>query len=375
MDHSVIIIPNEQHILSAKGCKESKDQMTGLFEVTLVLGIVGCALAFSATRSLSMALKPLSTSKVLIVQNKGGGHGSLGYYLAKSLHKQHPGVQVSIWQDKCNYKKDPFHLYGALKAESKTTVHDVDLASMESPPESNTYDYIIDNWSKGTSNATFIANFACGGPTGHLLFVSSAGMYTPVHGGVFPIVETDKVKEKNDPRQAELAYQQVLKKVQFTAIRPQYLYGEYSSKRYLDYFLDKASQGQAIPLPKHGDQLVCLTHQEDAADLIAAACQWSHEGSVGVLNCGSDRLISYKGLSEAVYNALGSDAGKRQYIHYDPSLPTSKELDDAFPFRADTFVTSVGRAKQVLSKLGWAGPKHGLQADIVAEVKSYLASK
>jgi nucleoside-diphosphate-sugar epimerase len=350
--------------------------MMKLIIVTVALGVLNCALAFSATRSLTMmALKPLSSSKVLIVQNKGGGHGSLGYYLAKSLHKLHPGVEVTLWQDKTNYKKDPFHLYAALKAESKTAVHDVDMASMESPPEPNSFDYIIDNWSKGTGNATFIANFAGSGPTGHLLFVSSAGMYTPEHGGVFPILETDKVKEKNDPRQAELAYQQALKKAQFTAIRPQYLYGEYSSKRYLDYFLDKAQAGQPIPLPKHGDQLVCLTHQEDAADLITAACQWSHVDTVGVLNCGSDRLITYKGLCEALHNALGSSADHRQYVHYDPSLPASKGYDDAFPFRADTFVTSVGRAKQVLAKLGWAGPKHSLQADIVAEVKSYLASK
>jgi len=56
----------------------------------------------------------------------------------------------------------------------------------------------------------------------------------------------------------------------YTFLRPQYIYGPKSNKRYLDYFLGRALRKIHIPLPLHGEQLVALTHEEDVAALIAA---------------------------------------------------------------------------------------------------------
>ena len=36
--------------------------------------------------------------KVLIVQNKGGGHGAIGYYLCKELLAKDPSVEIAIQQ-------------------------------------------------------------------------------------------------------------------------------------------------------------------------------------------------------------------------------------------------------------------------------------
>lgn len=57
----------------------------------------------------------------------------------------------------------------------------------------------------------------------------------------------------------------------FTFIRPQYIYGPKSSKRYLDFFIGRAARKLPIPLPLSGQQLVSLSHIEDVCSLIGAA--------------------------------------------------------------------------------------------------------
>ena len=110
---------------------------------------------------------------------------------------------------------------------------------------------------------------------------------------VTPLLESDPVKT-NDPRSVELAiiesgFRYFLKLfsssiliirgpwhigtaagLPYTFLRPQYIYGPKSNKRYLDYFLGRALRKIHIPLPLHGEQLVALTHEEDVAALIAA---------------------------------------------------------------------------------------------------------
>jgi len=57
--------------------------------------------------------------------------------------------------------------------------------------------------------------------------------------------------------------------IPFTFLRPQYIYGPNANKRYLDFFIGRAARKLPIPVPLHGEQLVCLTHIEDVASLIA----------------------------------------------------------------------------------------------------------
>lgn len=45
------------------------------------------------------------TGKALIVQNKGGGHGSIGYHLCKQLITNNPELKVTILQDKVTLAK------------------------------------------------------------------------------------------------------------------------------------------------------------------------------------------------------------------------------------------------------------------------------
>ena len=49
-----------------------------------------------------------------MVQNKGGGHGTIGYQLCKNLKHTHPNLAIVMLQDACNRKKEPFNAYDEL---------------------------------------------------------------------------------------------------------------------------------------------------------------------------------------------------------------------------------------------------------------------
>jgi UDP-glucose 4-epimerase len=73
-----------------------------------------------------------------------------------------------------------------------------------------------------------------------------------------PILETDEVKESNGARTVEVAVQTA--GVPFTFIRPQYIYGPRTAKRYLDYFVGRAARKLPIPLPLSGQQFSRSSH-------------------------------------------------------------------------------------------------------------------
>ena len=235
------------------------------------------------------------TGKTLIVQNKGGGHGSIGYHLCKELLTAQPGLEVTVLQDKCDYNKPPFSSYNSL-SDQGVRIIDADLTGViklaEQLPEvlKNTkFEYIVDNWSKSANDAAMVIAMATASGTTlkQLLFVSSAGMYR-TDSGLAPYVETDAVKEDNGIRAVELAVR--ASGVPYTIIRPQYIYGPLSSpsKRYLDYFTGRVCRKLPIPLPLTGEQLVGLTHVEDVASLLTAAV--GHPNAANqIFNCGTDR--------------------------------------------------------------------------------------
>lgn len=328
------------------------------------LGFLYLASVLSAVQALRLSMSLAGSA--LIVQNKSGGHGTVGYQLCKQLLQDNPQLQLTLLQDKCDYKKPPFSSYDELTGAGVSIVEADLSAAPTSLPESivsSSFDYVVDNWSKGAENAAVVIDIAKRGPCKQLMFVSSAGMYKPFDG-VAPHVETDAVKE-NGPRQVELAV--VESGLPYTFMRPQYIYGPKISKRYLDYFVGRAVRKLPTPLPLHGEQLVCLTHIEDVAGLLAAAL--GHPAATNeIFNCGTDTYVTYRGISELFHDALGNSAEDRRYMYYEP-----KEFEHwkgGFPFRRDTFITSPGKAKQLL---GWA-PKHKFAADVAAEVADYKST-
>ena len=98
----------------------------------------------------------------------------------------------------------------------------------------------------------------------------------------------------------------------------QYIYGPKANKRYLDYFIGRAARKLPIPLPLHGEQMVCLSHIEDVCSLIATSI--GHEKAMNqIFNCATNRYITYRGLSDRVHEVYGNDRDKDvKYLFYDP---------------------------------------------------------
>lgn len=163
--------------------------MVSLQKVIVVLPLIaGGASAFS-----------LSMSSALIVQNKGGGHGELGFQLAKNLQSNPKITSITILQDSaCDDAKEPFASYASEIADVKIVKADLadesmtaaDMQSLLKQP----YDYVWDNCSKGAAGAgKAVIDCAKEWESKLLTYVSSAGIYQP--DDFFPMPETTPTKE------------------------------------------------------------------------------------------------------------------------------------------------------------------------------------
>jgi nucleoside-diphosphate-sugar epimerase len=218
----------------------------------------------------------LRMSSALIVQNKGGGHGELGYQLAKKLSTNPEITSITILQDSaCNDSKEPFKSYAfdlpdvkVIKAplgdESMTAS---DLQGLLGTDASFTY--VWDNASKGPVGAGK-AICDCAKNWGSKLFtyVSSAGIYKPKKDAVFPMAEAT-TPVKADAGQAKLESYAVDIGLPLVSFRPQYIYGPKANKHdYIDWYFDRLVRELPLPIPADGKQKVSLTHSEDVASLV-----------------------------------------------------------------------------------------------------------
>lgn len=103
------------------------------------------------------------------------------------------------------------------------------------------------------------------------------------------------------------------------------------------------------------------------------AATMGKENAIGqVFNCGTNKFVSYKGLSDMTNKAVGNDPAAASYTYYEPrDFP---EWDGAgvqeFPFRRETFITTPNKATTLL---GWE-PKRSIVDDIKEEVAIYEAN-
>ncbi|KAL3782092.1 hypothetical protein ACHAWO_005762 [Cyclotella atomus] len=308
----------------------------------------------------------LSMSSALIVQNKGGGHGELGFQLAKNLSSNPKITSITILQDSaCNDAKHPFASYASdipnVKIVKADLADESMTAAMVQSLLGESYDYVWDNASKGAVGAgKAVVDCAKEWNSKLLTYVSSAGIYKP--DNVFPMPETTAVKDIA----GQVLYEQYAKEngLPFVSFRPQYIYGEKSNKwDYIDYFFDRLVRKEPVPIPSDGSQKVSLTNSADVASLLASVLN-DEAAAVGqtYFNCGTDQLLTYDKVALMCAEVAGVDANIH---HFDPALGKA-----AFPFRMTDFYVSPDMAK---SKLGWEGPKHNLKDDLAWYFESYKA--
>ena len=139
----------------------------------------------------------------LIIQNKGGGHGEIGYHLALQLVKE-KGMEVTVLHEGPNQGKPPHNAYGDLDAAGvKVTWCDdlKDSAACLGELGGASFGAVVDNWSKSPEDIAPYADAATAWGVAHYAYVSSAGMYTPAQGEFGAITETCAVKSSGQ-RQA-----------------------------------------------------------------------------------------------------------------------------------------------------------------------------
>jgi hypothetical protein len=87
----------------------------------------------------------------------GGGHGELGYHLAKILSAK--GIAVTLLQDSAAKKdKQPFASYSELDVE--VVWGDLAAGVGASIPSGKKYDYVFDNFAKDPDTARDVAEAA-----------------------------------------------------------------------------------------------------------------------------------------------------------------------------------------------------------------------
>ena len=306
-------------------------------------------------------------SAALIVQNKGGGHGELGYQLAKTLESNPKITSITILQDEaCKDDQEPFSCYSSdlpsvkvIKAPISSD-EGMDKAALQAAlGEDASFDYVWDNASKKPEGAGK-AICDCAKDWGVKLFtyVSSAGIYTPGADGPFPMPE-DSTPIKESAGQSLFDNYAVDIGLPLVSFRPQYIYGPKSNKYdYIDYYFDRLARGLPIPIPGDGKQLVSLTCSEDVASLLAAPLD-NEEAAVAqrFFNCGTDQLVSYDDVAYLCAEAMSIAKEDVNIEHFDGDLFGKGN----FPFRLTDFYVAPDKAKEVL---GWAGPKHSLKEDL-----------
>lgn len=312
-------------------------------------------------------------SAALIVQNKGGGHGELGYQLAKALQSNSKISSITILQDEaCKFDKEPFRSYAtdlpAVRViRAPLGDETMDKAALRSILGGSSFQYVWDNASKGPTGAgKAICDCAAEWNVKLFIYVSSAGMYKPWEGGPLPMPESTPVKDSAgqnlfDNYAASLG-------LPLVSFRPQYIYGPKANKfDYIDYYFDRLVRALPIPIPGDGSQLVSLTNSEDVASLLISPLN-NEEAAINqrFFNCGTDQLVSYDEVAFLCAAAAGVAREQVRIEHYDANLFGKGD----FPFRPTNFYVAPDRAKQLL---GWPGPKHALKEDLSWYYASYRA--
>merc|ERR1719183_2850863 len=298
----------------------------------------------------------------LIVQNKGGGHGEIGFHLAKQLRGK--GLDVTLLQDSAaKMDKAPFSSYKEL-TDSGVEVMSLDLSdagAVSGACAGKEFTHVFDNWAKDKSTVETVAGMAKGWGVKSYAYVSSGGMYEA--SAPQPMTEDGPTKATGQREVEEFLASEGLP---WTAFRPQYIYGPKTNKRdYIDWFFHRVCRDRPCPIPGDGSQMASVSRAEDVAAMLAAVVGKEGAAAGQVFNCGTDTFYSYSDICKMVAKVVGKEA---KIVMYDPKaveLPKG-----AFPFRNTPFYVTPEKAKKTL---GWATTST-LEQDLGWYYDSYKAA-
>jgi nucleoside-diphosphate-sugar epimerase len=183
------------------------------------------------------------------------------------------------------------------------------------------------------------------------IFCSSAGVYKK--SDEMPHREVDAGDPKSRHK-GKLDTEALLadKGVNFTSLRPVYIYGPLNYNPVEEWFFHRIKAGRPILVPNSGLQVTQLGHVKDLASAFVKVLG-NPKAAKQIYNISGERFVTFDGIVKACAKAAG--APEPELVHFDP-----KAIDlggkKAFPLRDQHFFTSIEKAK---AELDWA-PEFGL---------------
>ncbi|XP_066356201.1 chloroplast stem-loop binding protein of 41 kDa b, chloroplastic-like [Miscanthus floridulus] len=177
------------------------------------------------------------------------------------------------------------------------------------------------------------------------IYCSSAGVY--LKSDILPHCEVDAVDPKSRHK-GKLETESLLtsRGVNWTSIRPVYIYGPLNYNPVEEWFFHRLKAGRPIPIPGAGNQITQLGHVKDLARAFNLVLG-NPKASQQIFNISGAKYVTFDGLAPACAKAGGFP--EPELVHYNP-----KDFDfgkkKAFPFRDQHFFASVEKA---ISELGW----------------------
>lgn len=175
------------------------------------------------------------------------------------------------------------------------------------------------------------------------IYCSSAGVY--LKSDLLPHFETDAVDPKSRHK-GKLETESLLETsgVNWTSIRPVYIYGPLNYNPVEEWFFHRLKAGRPIPIPGAGNQVTQLGHVKDLAEAFTRVLG-NPKASKQVYNISGAKYVTFDGLAKACAKAGGFP--EPEIVHYNP-----KDFDfgkkKAFPFRDQHFFASVEKASKDL---------------------------
>lgn len=281
---------------------------------------------------------------------RGGGHGELGFQLAKKIASE--GHSCTLLQDTaCKSESAPFSEYSTLPSSVTVEPHDFNLPYT---PQTE-YSYVWDNFSSNPDSpltSSLLEHFKNSPPLRYN-YISSAGIYSPPKDfgsdTCGPLLETFDV----NPEKGQTKVENALKasKIPTFCYRPQYIYGPSQNKYvYLDYYFDRICNSLPLPIPGSGSQLASLTNAVSVASLLYCGAE-SHESTFEVFNCGASDLHTYNEIAELISEVVGEPA----------KIVNDISGKGSFPFRPNNFYV---KPTKIIKELNWEELPTSLKHDL-----------
>jgi len=345
--------------LSLQGTQRKAAGGSGAATPTAWVAAWGAALAISAqarrrTKSSgsraprSVACAAMGGSKRILVM---GGTRFIGCYLVAKLREL--GHQVVV----CNRGKTngglPERLPGIGDAQYQQMLEGVTVlqADRKNPDQlkaavssAGKFDVVFDNNVRKLEDIQpLVQGLQASGGCEQFIIMSSAGVYGPTD--VLPLSESTP-GDPNSRHKDKLACENYLDSMglNWTSIRPVYIYGPLNYNPVERYFFDRVTRGRPVCVPYGGKYITQLGHCEDLADFMAK-CVGNGAVARQVYNISSQEYVTFDGMAKLCSEAAGM--GEPTIVHYDPkTIEVPDGFPKAFPFRGMHFFASIEKAKK-----------------------------